>query len=136
MASWKEIDRIRKDPKAFKPLAGHLLADAAYARTRSDFATDFLENISSYEREEITTRQSEKLLELRDEAKIYFKIDDGLSVEILIGKCFLARLDLGSDDDIERIEALRASGRTFVTGKEIGWFKQICRELEEIEPYM
>jgi hypothetical protein len=136
MASWIEIDRVRKDPKAFKLLAGHLLADADYARERSEFATDFLENISRFDREELSTRQSEILLELRDEGRRHFKIGDGLSVEILIEKCFLARLDLGSDDDIGRIEALKASGRTFVTGKEIGWFKRICKELGELEPYV
>jgi hypothetical protein len=136
MASWIEIDRVRKDPKVFKPLAEHLLADADYAKARSEFATDFLENISRYDSDELTTRQGEILLELRDEAKSYFRIGDGLSVEILIGKCFLARLDLSSDDDVERIEALKASGRTFVTGREIGWFKRICRELGLIEPYV
>jgi hypothetical protein len=136
MASWTEIERIRKDPKAFKPLAKHLLADTRYARIRSDSATDFLENVSDYGRDELTIRQSEFLLELRDEAGIYFRIGDGLSVETLIANCFLARLDLGSDHDVERIEALKASGRTFVTGKEIGWLKRICRELGEIEPYV
>ena len=67
MVSWIEIDRIRKDPKVFKPLAGHLLADAEYARERSEFATDFLENISRSEKEELTTRQGEILLELRND---------------------------------------------------------------------
>jgi hypothetical protein len=127
MASWIEIERIRKDPRAFKPLAEHLLADAGYAQIGSDSATDFLENISRYRSDELTLRQSEFLLELRDEARAYFRFGDGLSVETLIAKCFLARLDLGSDQDVERIEALKASGRIFVTGKEIGWFKRICR---------
>lgn len=136
MASWIEIDRVRKDPKVFKPLAKYLLLDADYVKARSEFATDFLESISHYKSDELTTRQSEILLELRDEAKVYFKIGDGLSVEILIGKCFLARFDLSSDDDVERIEVLKASGRTFVTGREIGWFKRICKELGEIEPYL
>ena len=136
MASWIEIDRVRKDPKVFKPLAGHLLADADYARERSEFATEFLESISRSENQELTTRQGEILLELRSEGQRYFGIGDGLSVEILIGKCFIARLELCNDDDVERIEALKASGRTFVTGRQIGWFKRICRELGEIEAYV
>ena len=136
MASWIEIERVRKDPRAFKPLTGHLLADADYASERSEFATEFLENISRPETEELTARQGEILLELRDEGRRYFGIGDGLSVEILIGRCFLARLDLGNDDDVARIEALKASGRTFVTGKQVGWFKRICRELGELEPTM
>ena len=94
MASWIEIERVRKDPKVFKPLAGHLLADADYAQTRSEFATEFLENVSCSETDELTARQGEILLELRNEARVFFRIADGLSVEILIGKCFLARLDL------------------------------------------
>jgi hypothetical protein len=117
MASWIEIDRVRKDPKVFKPLAGHLLADAEYARERSEFAAEFLESISRSEQEELSTRQGEILLELRNEGQRHFRIGDGLSVEILIGKCFLARLDLSNDDDVERIEVLKASGRTFVTGR-------------------
>ena len=136
MASWSEIERVRKDPKAFKPLAKQLLADPYSAEARSETATDFLEKISCYERDELTTRQGEFLIELRDEARTFFEIADGLSVEILIGKCFLARLELSRDDDIERIEALKASGRTFITGKQITWFKRICRELGEIEAYV
>jgi hypothetical protein len=136
MASWIEIDRIRKDAKAFKLLAGHLLTDPDYAGERSEFATDFLENIARSEREELTPRQGEILLELRNEGRRYVRIGDGLSVEILIEKCFQGRLELGNDDDVERIDALEASGRKFVTGKEIGWFKRICRELGEIEAYV
>jgi hypothetical protein len=136
MGSWIEIERVRKDPEAFRLLARHLLADPDYARIRSDTATDFLENISRYGSDELTTRQGEFLLELRDEAKAHFKIGDGLSVAILIEKCFQARLELGNDHDIERIAALKASGRGYVTGKEIGWFKRICRELGEIEAYV
>ena len=135
MASWIEIERVRKDPKVFKPLAGQLLADPAYAEARSEFATDFLQDVSRYRSDELSTRQGEILLELRDEARVFFRIGNGLSVEILITKCFSARLDLSGDDDVARIEALKASGRTFVTGKEIGWFKRICKELGLIEPY-
>jgi hypothetical protein len=136
MGSWIEIERVRKNPEAFRLLARHLLADPDHARVRSDAATDFLENISRYRSDELTARQGEFLLELRDEAKSYFKIGDGFSVAILIEKCFQARLELDNDHDSERIEALKASGRAFVTGREIGWFKRICKELGEIEAYV
>ena len=42
MASWIEIDRVRKDPAAFKPLAKRLLKDPSFER--SEFADDFLED--------------------------------------------------------------------------------------------
>lgn len=132
MASWIEIDRIRKDPKAFKLLAGRLLADIDYAETRSEFATDFLESISTYRSDELTTRQGETLLELRDEARVYFKIGDNLSVEILLEKFYHARFDLNRDKDIKFIETLRESGRKFITGKEIGRFLSIQEEFEEL----
>jgi hypothetical protein len=132
MVSWIEIERVRKDPKVFKPLAGHLLADADYARERSEFATDFLENISQSEREELTTRQGEILLELRDEGRRYFKVGDNLSVEILIKKFYYARLDLESDDDIAFIAALWTSGRKLITGKQLRRFLSIKDELEKL----
>jgi len=131
MASWIEIDRVRKDPKAFKLLASHLLADADYARERSEFATDFLENISQSEMEELTTRQGEMLLELRDEGRRYFQTGDNLSVETLIEKFYYARLDLGNDDDIAFIVALWTSGRKFITGKQLRRFLRIKDELEK-----
>jgi hypothetical protein len=131
MASWIEIDRVRKDPKVFKPLAGHLLADAEYARERSEFATDFLETISRSEKDELTARQGEILLELRNEGLRYFRIGDELSVGILIEKLYHARADLGNEDDAAFIVALWTSGRKFVTGKQLPRFLAVKRELEE-----
>jgi hypothetical protein len=68
MASWIEIDRVRKDPNTFKPMAARLLADPIF--DRSEFADGFLENIADWKRGELSTRQGEILLELRDEAEI------------------------------------------------------------------
>jgi hypothetical protein len=132
MASWIEIDRVRKDPKAFKLLANHLLADPDYARERSEFATDFLENISRSEKEELTTRQGEILLELRDEGRRCFEICDDLSIEILIEKFYYARLDLENDNDVAFIVALWTSGRKFITGKQLRRFLSIKEELEKL----
>jgi hypothetical protein len=131
MVSWIEIDRVRKDPKVFKSLAGHLLADAEYARERSEFATDFLENISRSDKEELTTRQGEILLELRDEGRRYFRIGDDLSVEILIEKLYHARADLENQDDVAFIVALWTSGRKFITGKQLPRFLAIKHQLEK-----
>ncbi len=85
MASWIEIDRVRKDSQAFRPLAKRLLNDAMFER--SEFADGFLENIMNWKRDELTTRQGEILLELRDEAEIYVAYK-GLSIPILILEVF------------------------------------------------
>jgi hypothetical protein len=132
MASWIEIDRVRKDPVAFKSLAKRLLADPQYER--SEFADGFLEDISNYKRYELTSRQSEVLLAMRDEAEIHFAIK-GLSVATLIDRCHLNRVDL-EESDQGRIENLKAQGRRFVRGNEMGWFKRICKDLAEMERYM
>src|SRR5215467_15821914 len=52
----------------------------------------------------------------------------------LIDKCYAARdeLDLA---DAERIERLKEKARNYVTGRQMGWFKRICKQLGEMEPY-
>jgi hypothetical protein len=132
MASWTEIDRIRKNPKTFKPLAAHLLnlSDGNWW----DYAERFLRDVSKYPYPELNTRQAEFLLKLRDDRATHFKIGDGFTVSILIEKCFQARFDLDDDRDIEFIESLHS--RTFVTGRQLGWFKRICKQLGEIEDYV
>ena len=132
MASWPEIDRVRKDPGTFKPLARRLLNDPAFER--SEFADGFLRNVMSWKREELTTRQGEILLELRDEAEIHHECQ-GLSIAILIGKCHANRFEL-EETDRRRIERLHDSGRRYVTGGQIAWFKRICKQLNEMESYM
>jgi hypothetical protein len=132
MASWIEIDRIRKDPTTFRPLAARLLKDPNFER--SEFADGFLENIASWKRDELSTRQGEILLELRDEAEIHFEYK-GLSISTLINKCYANRDDL-DEGDRRRIESLKESGRRYVTGGQMGWFKRICKQIGEMEKYM
>jgi hypothetical protein len=78
MASWNEIDRTRKNPQTFKPLAAHLLKlpDANW----SEYAEQFLQDVSKYPHPELNTRQAEFLLKLRDDKATHFKIGDGFSV--------------------------------------------------------
>jgi hypothetical protein len=132
MASWIEIDRVRKDPNTFRPMAARLLADPIFER--SEFADGFLENIANWRRDELSTRQGEILLELRDQAEIHNRYK-GLSIPTLIEKCYLDRFDL-DEGDRRRIETLKESRRGYVTGGQMGWFKRICKQLGEMEAYM
>jgi hypothetical protein len=135
MASWREIDRVRKDPGAFKSLANEILARRDQQLCNlSEFAEDFLHGISRWRGPELSSRQGEVLLGLRDETAMHFDIR-GLSVRTLIERCFQVRFELDLSDR-ERVEDLNNSGRSYVTGRQIGWFKRICRELGEIEGYM
>ena len=110
MASWIEIDRIRKDPAGFKSLAKALLDNPSFEKT--EWEQDFLKDkVEGKKREEFTTRQGETILDLRDKATLH-------------------NLD---ERDQEFIEGLKASGRGYVTGRQIGWFIGICKQLGEVE---
>jgi DNA invertase Pin-like site-specific DNA recombinase len=132
MASWIEIERVRKDPHTFRFLARKLLGDPHCEET--EFVDGFLENIANWKRDEISLRQCEVLLELRDSAEIHFRYR-GLSISTLIIKCYEGRWGLDPVDR-RRIENLYESGRGYVTGAQMGWFKRICKELGEMEDYM
>jgi hypothetical protein len=132
MASWIELERVRKDPVAFRSLANRLKNDP-YCED-SEFADGFLENIANWKRDEITLRQAEVLLELRDSAEIHTHCK-GLSVRLLMEKCHANRYEL-DEGNRKRLETLCEKGRNFVTGAQMGWFKRICKQLGEMEDYM
>jgi hypothetical protein len=135
MASWREIDRVRKDPGAFKSVAVEILARRdQHLCDLSESADDFLQGISRWRGPELSSRQGEVLLGLRDETAMHFDIR-GLSVRPLIDRCFQLRFELDPGDR-QRLEDLKNSGRSYVTGRQIGWFKRVCKELGEIEGYM
>ena len=68
MASWKEIDRIRKDAPGARALAGRLMKIQPGEFTVWELT--FLQSISDYtDLDEFTTRQVEKLLQIRDDAE-------------------------------------------------------------------
>ena len=133
MASWREIERIRRSPEQFRPIAARLLT--LPNGNWWEYAERFLRDVSTREVPELTTRQAEFLLKLRDDKTKHFKVCGGLSVATLIEKCHCARLELDVDEDIEFIESLKRSGREFVTGRQLGWFVRICKQLHEIEYY-
>ncbi len=95
MASWREIDRIRKDAESFRALAARMLTHRADAL--SEWETSFLESITRSSTAEYTTRQSEKLLEIRDSTEFVTTVR-GFSVQSLLRDCKAAHLDLPEDD--------------------------------------
>jgi hypothetical protein len=132
MASWIELERVRKDSVSFRGLAKRLIDDPHCEE--SDFADGFLKNIANWKRDEVTLRQAESLLNLRDNAEIHTHYK-GLSVRVLIEKCYPNRFEL-DERDTRRLEALYEKGCNFVTGGQMGWFKRICKQLGEMEEYM
>jgi len=105
----REIDRLKKNPEAFRSLARQLLRTPGTAWT--EWELDFLESMSVREPDSgPSTRQCEVLLDLRDSTLSYSRID-GFSVQALIENTWRARFDLGDDDErfVDELHALCAT---------------------------
>jgi hypothetical protein len=134
MQDYKEIDRIRKDLGAVRSLAKRLLK-LSHADW-NDWEIDFLQHMAGHKGPDpITTRQGEKLLELRDDAEYYSSVR-GFSVESLIKNCWLARDDLDSEDDRKFIERLKETSCLSVKRRQLRKLLACARELSEIEQYV
>jgi hypothetical protein len=131
MASWKEIDRIRKEPKGFRALAKGLRAQ--FSDDLTDWEKDFLEGIAGRDgKEEFTTRQSEKLLQIRDDYTSVSELPGGFSVSIVLKQCKEARLDLSEDDEQWVLRSYERSPST-IRRKNTGRLMRCARELHIIE---
>jgi hypothetical protein len=131
MASWREIDQIRKDPAAMRALAAHLLKLPSAGLT--EWEITFLESISrNRTTEEFTTRQAEKLLQIRDDSEYVSEVGYArLSVRILIENAQLGHLDL-SEDNEEWILRF-PKGTASIRRGEIGRLLQCARDLNNID---
>jgi hypothetical protein len=134
MASWREIDRIRKDPASARALAAYLLKLPNAELT--EWEVKFLESISSDRTsEEFTTRQAEKLMQIRDDSEEVSEIGyQRLSVKILIEDCKIAYLDLAAldEDKAEWIKAFPV-GTHKIPRKYIGRLLQCARTLNNVD---
>jgi hypothetical protein len=102
----------------------------------NDWELDFLGHMARHRgREPITTRQSEKLIELRDDSEYHLTVK-GFSVASLIANCWLARGDLNSEQDRKFIEDLKSSGVSAIKRRQLGKLLSCARELGEVERYI
>ena len=133
MASWREIDRIRKDPTSARALAAYLLKLPNAELT--EWEVIFLESISSDRTsEDFTTRQAEKLMQIREDSEEVSEIGPRLSVKILIEDCKIAYLDLAAldEDKAEWIKAFPV-GTHKIRRKYIGRLLQCARMLNNVD---
>ena len=130
MASWKEIDRIRKDAPSARALAGRLMKIQPGEFT--EWELTFLQSISDYtDLGEFTTRQVEKLLQIRDDAERVTEYRK-FNIATLIKKCHEGRLDL-SEADEEWIVGLYERSGGSIQRKNIGRLFRCARALGIIE---
>jgi len=130
MASWQEIDRIRKAAKGFRALAKGLYT---HISDLTEWEKDFLSSIKDQrEKDEFTTRQSEKLLQIRDDYVSVTEIQGGFSVRLIFRQCHEARLDLSDDDEAWIVQRFEQS-QTTIRRKHAGRLRRCARELGLIE---
>jgi hypothetical protein len=134
MQDYKEIDRVRKDSVAVKSLAKRLLSTPNH--DWNDWEHDFLEHMV-WRRgpEPITTRQGEKLIELRDQSEYHSSVR-GFSVASLITDCWLARDNLKSEEDRKFIEDLKASAVSAIRRRHLGKLLACARQVGAAEKYI
>jgi hypothetical protein len=130
VASWREIDRVRKNPKGAADIAKRLLTLPLSEFT--DWEIDFLRSIQRLRNvEEFTTRQAEKLLQIRDDIEEVTEVL-GFGVQLLLKGCFEARFDLSEVDEEWVVARFQASPRN-IRRKHVGRLVRCARELNLIE---
>ena len=128
MGSYKELLALGRDPVRVRAVARRLLASA---EDWTEWERDFLEGlVAEYGSDALTTRQRQKLVELREGAE-YVPTIEGVDVASLIDKCWLGRLDLDYEDDIAFIEQER--GSTSIKRRHVQRLLRCCRKLGVID---
>jgi hypothetical protein len=128
MASWSEIERIRKDPDGARLVAQRLRSIDSLTDWEGGFVDSLAERKSQ---EDLTTRQAEKLVQVRDE-NTFVSSWHGFSVAALIRRCFEGRLDL-SEEDEDWILDLKNNDTRSVRQRDAYRLMKCARQLNLIE---
>jgi hypothetical protein len=131
MTDYREINALQRDPARAARMAQTLLALHDIAWT--DWELDFLGSMSRESDEDLSTRQAEKLVELRD-ASVWHSSVDGLSLRLVVKSCNEMR-HLLSERDEEFVVRLREQGATALRRRDAARLMRCARITGEIEPY-
>ena len=128
MIDYRELDELAKDPRRASLTATMLLSleDADW----NEWEVDFLANLASW-KTPLSTRQAEKLIELREAGVLYDKID-GFSLKALIDKLWTYRHELADASFIEHLKATRA---VKLRKRQALKLLAYARQIGEIEPH-
>ena len=131
MSNYRDINALAKDPKKVRVTALFLLT--LCETNWSDWELDFLECMSTCS-EELSTRQAEKLVELRDDAIRYTRAS-GFNFSSVLEKCWRNRFELDADEDCEFLERLKSRGETALRRRDALRLRKCAVALGEIEPH-
>jgi hypothetical protein len=116
MASWREIDQIRKDSTAMRALAVHLL------RLPNADMTEW----------EIKFLQSISLMQIRDDSEYVTETGYArLSVKILIADCQMGHIDLNEANEEWILRFPK--GTTSIKRRDVGRLLRCARDLNNID---
>lgn len=124
MTNWREIEKYKHDPG---DLAKLLLKTAVL----TDWEEPFLEKMAVHQGE-LSTRQAEKLLEIRDD-NLWVGEIRGFSVRLLLKACWEGRHDLHTTQDFDFIEKLKARGEDRARYREARHLLDCARDLHVID---
>jgi hypothetical protein len=131
VASWSEIERIRKDPKGFRALAKRL---RTHGDELTDWERDFLTSIQNQrDKDEFTNRQSEKLMQIRNDYEIVTKLPLDLSVRLVLAECVQNRAELPEDRE-QWVLRRHAQNPTSIRRKDIGLLMWCGRRVGAVDP--
>lgn len=128
MTSWKEIESIKRDPAGARDMAKILLASAEL----TSWEEPFLESMKVHQGS-LSTRQAEKLVEIRDQNQWVSTIGRDFSVRLLLNACWEARHELNDEDDTAFIDRLKARGASSARYREACRLLRCARELGVID---
>ena len=130
MTDYREIHAICNDLARVHRIAAHLLSlkDMDWTEWEIDFLNAMLART-----EPLSTRQGEILVELRDNAVLYDKVD-GFVLKTLVERCWLYRDEL-SESNCEFIERLKTAVMTSLRKPVAERLLRCARMLQEIGPH-
>ena len=133
MSSYLQMQQLAQNPAAVQTLAQFLLSVTSVGWT--EWEENFLHDMASRTSPDaISTRQREKLVELRDDAQNYSKFKS-FSVAGLVRDCWIARFDL-SEDDEAFIDGLKTNATTSLKKRPVLRLLRIARELGLISGFV
>ena len=128
MTNWHDVERLKGDAQAARRLAKSLLTSESLTDWERSFLIDMADQQS-----QPSTRQAEKLLQVRDEAKRFTSID-GVSLARLLERCADNRLDLDESDEAFVLELAKRQPADF-SKREASRICRCARNVGELESY-
>jgi hypothetical protein len=139
MTDYKEVNALQRDLDRARSVAEFLLALVGMDWT--EWEVSFLnsiikqvdDRIASRNKEPLSTRQAEMLVELRDDS-VWYESPDNFSIKALVNDCFVMQ-HLLSENEVDFIKHHKVAGTTKHRRREVIFLFRCARKAMAIEPH-